>query len=43
MGKIKKIRIYNLGIIPIIVKTYEDCKKAGEMVQQMAIKAIWRK
>ena len=40
MGKIK---IYNLGVIPIIVKTYDDCKKAGELVQKLAIKAIWGK
>jgi hypothetical protein len=36
----KRVKIYNLGIIPIEVRTKKDCKMAGELVQKMAIKAI---
>jgi hypothetical protein len=33
-------RIYDLGIIPILVRTKKDCKKAGDLVQKMALKTI---
>lgn len=34
------VKVYNLGIIPIVVRTKKDCKKAGILAQKIALKAI---
>jgi hypothetical protein len=36
----KKMKVYDLGLIPFIVRTREDCKKVGELVQKIALEAI---
>ena len=35
-----KMKVYDLGLIPFIVRIKEDCKKAGELVQKIALEAI---
>ena len=40
MEKHGKTQIYDLGLIPFIVRTKEDCKTAGELVEKIALRVI---
>jgi len=40
MEKHGKTQIYDLGLIPFIVRTKEDCKEVGELVEKIALQII---
>lgn len=40
MEKHGKTQIYDLGLIPFVVRTKEDCKAVGELVEKIALQVI---